>query len=126
MADHGVQHYVKVWGTLVVLLIISILGPMIGHPAITLVTAFGIALVKAYLVAKNFMHVNVQPGFVGYLLSTCLVFMLLFFAGSSPDVMKKHGDNWQKPHVTVVGPLTPGAGHGEHGGHGMVEPHAGY
>jgi len=118
MADHGSQHYVKIWGTLVVLLVISILGPLLGHPVVTLITAFGIALVKAYLVARNFMHLNVQPGFVGYLLSTCLVFMLLFFAGSSPDVMKKEGDNWRKPTVVVTGPL-----HHEAGGHGAAAEH---
>jgi hypothetical protein len=52
--------------------------------------------VKAYLVAKNFMHVNVQPRFILYLMATCLVFMLLFFAGTAPDVMKDDGDNWIK------------------------------
>ena len=103
MADHGSQHYIKIWGVLLVLLVISIFGPFLGVQWITLITAFGIALVKAYLVAKNFMHLNVQPGFVGYLLSTCLVFMLLFFAGTAPDVMKKDGDNWMKPAVVVVG-----------------------
>jgi caa(3)-type oxidase subunit IV len=114
MADHGSQHYVKIWGILLVLLVISIFGPFLGIPVVTLVTAFGIALVKAYLVAKNFMHLNVQPGYVGYLLTTCLVFMLLFFAGTSPDVMKKEGDNWMKPAVVVKGPtMHHDEGHGD-------------
>ena len=38
---------------------VSVVGPMLGIRAVTLITAFGIALVKAYLVAKNFMHLNV-------------------------------------------------------------------
>ncbi|MBW2314529.1 MAG: cytochrome C oxidase subunit IV family protein, partial [Deltaproteobacteria bacterium] len=87
MADHGTQYYVKIWGILLVLLVISIFGPFLEIPAVTLITAFGIAFVKAYLVVKNFMHLNVQPAFVGYMLSTCLVFMLLLFAGTAPDVM---------------------------------------
>jgi hypothetical protein len=29
-------------------------------------------------------------------MATCLVFMLLFFAGTAPDVMKEDGDNWIK------------------------------
>ncbi|NNL65231.1 MAG: cytochrome C oxidase subunit IV family protein [Myxococcales bacterium] len=103
MADHGSQHYVKIWGILLVLLVISIFGPFLEIPAVTLITAFGIAFVKAYLVVKHFMHLNIQPAYVNYLLTTCLVFMLLLFAGAAPDVMKKEGDNWMKPVVVVVG-----------------------
>jgi caa(3)-type oxidase subunit IV len=125
MAAHGSQHYVRVWAILLILLLISIAGPFIGIWWITLITAFGIAVVKAYLVAKNFMHLNVQPGFVVYLLSTVLVFMVLFFAGTAPDVMKHEGDNWVKPAVVVKGPGThheaSGEAHAEaaeaHGGH---------
>ena len=81
--EHAEEHhtnYVKIWAILVVLLGVSIAGPFFGHPVVTLVTAFGIAVVKAYMVAKNFMHVNVQPRYVAYLLGTALAFMLLFFA----------------------------------------------
>lgn len=92
--DHGQIHYVKVWAILVVLLIISVLGPLLGHPVVTLITAFGIACVKAFLVCKNFMHLNVQKPFVVYMLVTALVFMLLFFFAVAPDVMKHDGHNW--------------------------------
>jgi caa(3)-type oxidase subunit IV len=96
-ASHGEGHhtnYVKVWALLVVLLIISIIGPELGHPVITLVTAFGIAVVKAYLVATKFMHVDLEPKLVTYFVVTCLGFMLLFFAGVAPDVLKHDGANW--------------------------------
>lgn len=92
---HG--NYVRIWAILLALLVISVLGPMLGHPLVTLVTAFGIAVVKAYLVAKNFMHISVAPRFVGYLVATCLLFMLLFFAGTAPDVMRLEGTRWEKP-----------------------------
>lgn len=94
---HEHPNYVKVWAILVVLLTISVIGPMLGIKIVTLVTAFGIACVKAYMVAVNFMHINAAKRYVSYLVATCLVFMLLFFAGSAPDVMKPHGDNWVKP-----------------------------
>jgi len=97
-AEHEIN-YVKIWGILVCLLIVSILGPFIGIKMVTLITAFGIAIVKAYMVAKNFMHLNVEPRYAVYLLMTMLVFMLLFFAGSSPDIMKHQGRNWVKPLV---------------------------
>jgi len=110
-ADHH-PSYVKIYGILLVLLVISIFGPFLEIPVVTLVTAFGIAVVKAYLVARNFMHLNIQPAYVNYLLATCLVFMLLLFAGTAPDVMKKDGDQWVKAAVTL-----PRPGHGDSGDH---------
>lgn len=94
---HGDAHYIKIYFTLLVLLTISIIGPMAEIKVLTLITAFGIAVVKAYLVAKHFMHINLTPRFVIYAITTTLVFMLLFFAGTAPDVMKDRGTNWEKP-----------------------------
>ncbi|MCH8891060.1 MAG: cytochrome C oxidase subunit IV family protein [Myxococcales bacterium] len=99
-AEHD-TNYVKIWAILLCLLVVSILGPFLGIKIVTLFTAFGIAFVKAYLVAKNFMHLNLEPRYVVYLLTTMLVFMLLFFAGVAPDVMKNEGSNWVKPAVHV-------------------------
>ncbi len=99
-AGHEIN-YVKVWALLLGLLVVSILGPFLGIKIVTLLTAFGIAIVKAYLVAKNFMHLNIEPRYVVYLLTTMLVFVLLFFAGTAPDVMKHEGRNWVKPAVHV-------------------------
>ena len=112
---HSEGHYIRIWAILLVLLLISFAGPYLGIRAVTLITAFGIAVYKAYLVAKHFMHVNVQPRFVAYLLSTCLVFMLLFYAGAAPDVMEHEGANWVKPNPDAGQPervLNPeGAAH---------------
>jgi caa(3)-type oxidase subunit IV len=134
---HGDAHYVKVYFTLLVLLTISILGPMLEIKAITLITAFGIACVKAYLVATNFMHINLTPRFVVYAFTTTLVFMLLFFAGTAPDVMKDRGTNWEKPawiaaeKAYAAGDLVGASfgaavqgGHGE--GHGEGHEEAGH
>ncbi len=94
-------NYVKIWAILLCLLVVSIAGPFLGIEIVTLITAFGIAIVKAYLVAKNFMHLNIEPRYAVYLLTTMLVFMLLLFAGTAPDVMKHEGRNWVKPAVHV-------------------------
>lgn len=109
---HG--DYVRIWAILVVLLVVSVAGPFFGHPLVTLVTAFGIALVKAYLVAKNFMHITVAPRYVAYLVGIVLMFMLLFFAGTAPDVMKSAGTNWEKPAwIAAHEAAMHGGGHGE-------------
>ena len=81
------------------LLVVSVAGPFLEIKVVTLITAFGIAIVKAYMVAKNFMHLNIERQYVVYLILTMLVFVLLFFAGTAPDVMKWDGDNWVKPKV---------------------------
>jgi caa(3)-type oxidase subunit IV len=100
-AEHHEVNYVRIWQILLVLLVISVAGPFLEIQAVTLITAFGIAIVKAYLVAKNFMHLNVEPRYAVYLLLTVLTFMLLFFAGAAPDVMKHEGANWVKPRVEI-------------------------
>lgn len=126
--DHGQAHYVKIWAILLVLLIVSVLGPVVAPHLefgflkawmITLMTAFGIAIVKAYLVAANFMHLNVEKKYISYMLATMLMFMLLFFAGTSPDVMKHKGQNWENvaAEAEIERALAEQgeAGHGEHG-----------
>lgn len=125
MSEHGDSSYVKIWAILVVLLGVSVAGPELGIRAITLITAFGIAVVKAYLVAKHFMHINLMPAYVRYLMVTCLVFMLLFFAGVSPDVMKPEGNNWVKP-AWVAGTESDWERKihvADEGSHGAVEHH---
>jgi caa(3)-type oxidase subunit IV len=99
---HEAEHlklYFKIYITLLVLFGISVLGPVIGglvhSKALVLVTAFGIALVKAYLVCSHFMGLNIEKRYIGYLLTTTVVFMFLFYAGVSPDVMEHHGRNWE-------------------------------
>ena len=126
--DHGQAHYVKIWAILLVLLIVSVLGPVVAPHLefgflkawmITLMTAFGIAIVKAYLVAANFMHLNVEKKYISYMLATMLMFMLLFFAGTSPDVMKHKGQNWENvaAEAEIERALAEQgeASHGEHG-----------
>jgi caa(3)-type oxidase subunit IV len=102
--DHGQAHYVKIWAILLVLLGVSVMGPILAPHLefgflkawmITLLTAFGIAIYKAYLVAANFMHLNIEKKYISYLLATALMFMLLFFAGTAPDVMRHKGQNWE-------------------------------
>jgi caa(3)-type oxidase subunit IV len=120
---HGINYF-RVYVALVVLLGVSVIGPMAGIQLVTLITAFGIACVKAYLVARNFMHINIARRYVTYLVATSLVFMLLFFSGVAPDVMKPRGANWVKPgwHEVAIGQDlglgsgSSGSGAAEHGG----------
>jgi len=112
--DHGAhghdaaaheKHYIKVWGLLMILLVVSIAGPILADDVlhleglvrfiVVLVTAFGIAIVKAQQVVKHFMHLTLEPKFVAYITGTAVAFMMLFFFFVAPDVMKHAGRNWE-------------------------------
>ena len=103
MSEHteqkGGQHghhpnYKKIYFVLLGLLVVSILGPEIGIVWVTLLTAFGIALVKANLVLQNFMHLRWEKRIMKWMLATSVVLMFLLFAGVAPDVMKHEGTRW--------------------------------
>lgn len=94
-AAHAHPNYFKIWAILVVLLVVSVLGPELGIPWLTLVTAFGIAIVKAYMVAAYFMHLNVEKKIIWYILLACLGFMIFFFFAIAPDIMNHSGTNWR-------------------------------
>jgi len=44
---------------------------------------------------------------------TSLVFMLLFFAGTAPDVMKSYGTGWEKVADQWNPPVVASEGHGD-------------
>ena len=95
---HGDGHHVdyrKIYIILVVLFLISVAGPELGIRWVTLITAFGIAIVKANLVVQNFMHLKWEKRLMKWMLATSLILMALFVAGVSPDVMNHEGNNWQ-------------------------------
>jgi caa(3)-type oxidase subunit IV len=94
MSEQHHPDYKKIYIALVILLAISVAGPHVGLKWLTLITAFGVALVKANLVVENFMHLKWEKVLAKWVLGTALVLMGLFFAGVSPDVMEHTGDRW--------------------------------
>ena len=91
---HEHPNYVKIWYWLLVLLAISVAGPMLEVPAITLITAFGIAIIKSFLVAANFMHLKFEKKIIWLLLILSLCLLGVFFFGTAPDIMMTEGDQW--------------------------------
>jgi len=96
---HGPGWYVKIWVILLVLLALSIVGPLAEIKWLTLITAFGIALVKAGMVCAYFMHLNIEKKLAWYILFATLLLLLVFFTGIAPDVMKPEGQNWKSLYV---------------------------
>ncbi len=87
-------NYKKIYFILLGLLIVSVAGPFLEILWVTLLTAFGIALVKANLVIQNFMHLKWEKRLMKWMLSSSLILVALFFAGVAPDVMNHEGNNW--------------------------------
>jgi caa(3)-type oxidase subunit IV len=127
-APHGEGHhtnYVKIWGLLVVLLVVSVLGPLLEIRALTLITAFGIAFVKAYIVGKYFMHISLERKWITYLMFTMIALMLVMVGGVAPDVMKHDGLRWENTAAKESVERGNKAGEaaaapGEHGEHGAA------
>jgi caa(3)-type oxidase subunit IV len=137
-AEHHGPSYFKTYVMLMILMFLSIAGyeagNLAGIQAIALFSAFGIAVVKAYLVASRFMHLNIEKRYVVYMLTTCLAFMFLFYTAISPDIQRDTGTNWIKPAWIErerawdagewVDPHpAAGHGHGEEAGHGEAAAH---
>ena len=115
------RNYVMIWATLVGLLVLSVIGPMTGIRVVMLITAFGIALVKAYMVAKNFMHLDIEKPIVHWLLFVALSLMVLLYGGLAPDVQKGQGLYWKKD-ANFHHSFTPEK---PHDGAGKAEPAGG-
>ena len=107
------SYYVKIWAILLVLLVVSIVGPFAGIREVTLLTAFGVAIVKAVIVASEFMHLRFEKNYLIYLMLTMLLLMGVFYFGVAPDVMTGGGQNWlRKP---IEAPIHMQAPEGESG-----------
>ncbi|MCA3012230.1 MAG: cytochrome C oxidase subunit IV family protein [Myxococcaceae bacterium] len=124
---HPDSFYIRIWGILLVMLVISVAGPELAHRVVSnetvafiivLFTAFGIAIVKAYMVVKNFMHIGVEKKYVGYLLVTMLILMGLMLGGVGPDVLRHEGHRWVNQAAKdykLPGDAEHGAPHEAHG-----------
>lgn len=92
---HGPSYYVKIYWVLLALLVVSVIGPELGNRHLTLITAFGIAIIKALMVAAYFMHLKIEKKYIWYMLFTMLLMVFLFFLGTAADTMKPDGNNWR-------------------------------
>lgn len=128
MASHSHPSYFKIYIMLLVLFVISVLGPEVAEwmnlegPSrliLVLITAFGIALVKAYYVLAYFMHLKFEKIYAPYLLLSMVSLLFVFFFGTATDAMKSEGHNWEK--TPIVLPEDKGFDH--HGDHDESDHH---
>lgn len=122
MASNSHPSYFKIYIMLLVLFVISVLGPEVAEwlhmegPSrliLVLITAFGIALVKAYYVLAHFMHLKIEKIYAPYILLSMVAILIVFFFGTATDVMMSEGHNWEKTYVEPE--VAAGEEHGSHG-----------
>ena len=95
-AESSVNRYIKIYFLLLGLLVVSLIGPEIGIKWVTLITAFGIAIVKAYIVVAEYMHLKVEKKIAIYMLGLSLVMVFVFFIGTAPDVLSHKAEPWSR------------------------------
>ena len=96
--------------------LVSILGPELEIQIVTLITAFGIALVKANLVIRHFMHLSIEKPIIKWLLAASVVLIALMWSGIAPDVQNHEGHQWENLAAQAAvarGISEPGAEHEE-------------
>ena len=128
MAGHKHPSYLKIYFILLVLFVVSVAGPEVAEifgmegvsrTILVLVTAFGIALWKAYLVCAYFMHLKFEKIYAPYILLACLSLLLVFFFGTATDTMFSNGHNWVKPYAEeAAAEEAKSRSHGGHDDHG--------
>ena len=96
---HAAPSYVTIWALLMLLLLVSLVGPLFEIPLVTLITAFGIALMKALLVSVYFMHLHVEQRYIRYMFCSMVLIIGLLFAGTATDIMRPAGQRWENPAV---------------------------
>ncbi len=85
-------NYVAVWAVLVALLAVGTLAAYLRHPVLGALLVFGVAALKALLVAVNFMHVTQEPRFVRVVLYGGLALVVIVLLGLMPDIVYVYGD----------------------------------
>ena len=105
------NHYVRIYLLLLALLAVSIAGPEVGERldrevslfglrlglgvTLTLITAFGIAVWKAGLVIKHFMHLSIERPIAKIFLAASVLLLALLWGGVAPDVQLHEGRGWE-------------------------------
>ena len=82
---------IKIWVILLVALAVSLALAGLNHPALAMSLIFAIAIVKAFLVLWYYMGLKNEPSYVGWILMTGLVFMMVLFVGLVPDMIYVYG-----------------------------------
>ncbi len=84
---HGHPNYFRVWLALVALLLGSLGFGLMGNHRLAVSLIFGVAVVKALMVAGNFMHLRWEPRMVWLVAGFGVLMVAFLYLGVMPDVL---------------------------------------
>lgn len=87
MASHGVRpNYVAIWGWLVALMVVGLGASLLpGGRVLAVTLIFATAVVKALLVALNYMHLKFEPRLIYAIAIVPVLFLLVLTVALFPD-----------------------------------------
>lgn len=89
------REYVVLWLILLGLLAGGVLFAYVDIPLLANVLVFAVAVAKAVLVLRNYMHLRWEPRFVTLALVGALACVVIFFLLTLPDAVLR--DGWNRP-----------------------------
>lgn len=86
MASHRRPNYVAIWGWLVALMILGLAASFLpGGRTLAVILIFATAVVKALLVALNYMHLKFEPRLIYAIAIVPVLFVLVLIVALFPD-----------------------------------------
>lgn len=85
MSNAQSRHYLAIWYWLMALVIVSVASASLLPKAQALVLIFAVAVIKAFLVARNYMHLKHEKAIIYAMAIVPLVFVAIFLFGLFPD-----------------------------------------
>lgn len=85
MSNTQTRQTLLIWYWLMALVILSIGASFVLPKAEALVLIFAVALIKALLVARNYMHLKHEKALIYAIALVPLVFVIIFLIGVFPD-----------------------------------------
>lgn len=85
MSNTQTRQTLLIWYWLMALVILSVGAGFVLPKAEALVLIFAVALIKALLVARNYMHLKHEKALIYAIALVPLVFVIIFLIGVFPD-----------------------------------------
>ena len=85
MSNAHSRHYLKIWIWLLALVVISVAAASILPKVQAMVLIFAVAIVKALLVARNYMHLKNERAIIYAMVLIPLTFVIILLFALFPD-----------------------------------------
>lgn len=85
MSNTHSRHYLVIWFWLLALVMISVGAASILPKTQAMTLIFSIAIIKAFLVARHYMHLKNEKALICALALVPLAFIIIFLFGLFPD-----------------------------------------